>query len=289
MRLYILKYNMLYYMCDCPKSLEIPTNDFRAIELYENHRWLYNKKIIAKSQNIEYGDSNKIPSKYPIIVRPIVNLYGMGKDAFFVDNSKDFKIPTDFFWAEVLKGKHISVDIFFNNNTIQDYIAFEGLPDKLFTFDHWEYLPDYKLPTNIVKWTNKYLKKYNGVFNIEILDKRIIECHLRMGDLNYFQNEELINCVIKCHQNKEFKLPKLNKIYLLPVFVDKGKYVKLKDEDIYRYVRDTNTEDIVLNYFIDPPPDKNSNPNGGDRICNFTITNLEKGYYLRDYILKIIQ
>ena len=110
-----------------------------------------------------------------------------------------------------------------------------------------------------------------------------------MGDLNYFQNEELINCVINCYQNKKFDIPKLPQIYLLPIFVDKGKYIRLAEEEIFGYVRESNTYEYVLNYFIDPPPDKNSNPNGGDRICNFTITNLEKGYHLRDYILKIIQ
>ena len=52
-----------------------------------------------------------------------------------------------------------------------------------------------------------------------------------MGDLNYFQNEELTNCIISCYQNKKFKIPKLPQIYLLPIFVDKGKYVREKFSD----------------------------------------------------------
>lgn len=291
MNLYILKYNMIYYVCNCPRNIIIPINDIQAVKHYKDNKLikLYNKKYISDSQNISNGDNTIIPNKFPIIVRPKVNLYGMGKDAYFIENLHNFNIPAKFFWCEVFKGNHISVDIFFNNNKIQHYIAFRGEQGKLFTFEYWEYLKNYKISKKIEKWIYKNLNSFYGVFNIELIDDNIIECHLRMGDLNYFQNEELTNCIISCYQNKKFKIPKLPQIYLLPIFVDKGKYVRLKEEEIFGYVRESNTYEYVLNYFIDPPPDKNSNPAGGDRICNFTITNLEKGFILRDHILNKIK
>tara|TARA_B100000963_G_scaffold323806_1_gene308878 strand:- start:1609 stop:2466 length:858 start_codon:yes stop_codon:yes gene_type:complete len=279
---------MIYYICNCPSNIIIPINDIQAVKYYKDNKLikLYNKKYIADSQNISNGDNTIIPNKFPIIVRPKVNLYGMGKDAYFIENLYNFNISPKFFWCEVFRGDHISVDIFFNNNEIQEYIAFRGKQGKLFTFEYWEYLRNYKISSKIKKWIYNNLNSFCGVFNMELINDNIIECHLRMGDINYFQNEELTNCVISCYQNKKFKIPELPQIYLLPVFVEKGKYIRLKEEDIYKYVRKTKVDNYVLNYFIDPPPEKNSNPAGGDRICNFTITNLKKGFILRDYILK---
>ena len=45
MKLYMLKYNMLYYICNC--NLNIPLNDFDAYDHYINHRFLYNKNAFT--------------------------------------------------------------------------------------------------------------------------------------------------------------------------------------------------------------------------------------------------
>ena len=104
-------------------------------------------------------------------------------------------------------------------------------------------------------------------------------------DLNYFQNEDLLKCLIQTHNNHKVIVPELQQIYLIPVFVQKNKYIKLSSDDIYFIVRFINASDYILNYFIDPPPDSVANPNGGDRICNFTVSNLFVGRFLRFFIL----
>jgi len=291
MKLYLLKYNMLYYVCECDENLVIPTNDFEAYKFYEQYNFLYNKKWIAESQNIRCGTSRDVPDNYPIIVRPIINLHGMSKGAYFLDNnniSKVSKISDNDFWIEILKGEHISVDVYYNDHGILGIIAFLGVPNKLFTFKYWEYLPDYQLPVEIGKWIKRNLLGFKGVFNLEIIGGKIIECHLRIGDLNYFQSEELTNLIIQCHQNIDIKLPKLNKIYLIPVFVEKGKYVKLKQEDIWMCVRRSNNFDYILNYFIDPSPESVANPLGGDRVCNLTVSDLDRGFNVKKDILDYI-
>ena len=294
MKLYILKYNFIYYLCNCPKDLKIPINDIQSIKHYKDFNLikLYNKKYIADTQDLENGKDSEYPSKFPVIVRPIVNLYGMGKDAYFLNytEKENFKIPKDFFWCEMLDGEHLSVDVFYTKNKIQNFICFRGEKGNLFTFEYWEYLPNYKPSKYITNWIKNNLKGFNGVFNIEIIGNNIIECHLRMGDSNYFQNKELTKYLISCYKNEviNFNKKKLPKIYLLPIFVDKNNYVKLKTEDIFNFVRESNTEKYILNYFIDPPPENNTNPAGGDRICNFSITNLEKGFYLKNFMKKTI-
>ncbi len=289
MKLYLLKYNMLYYVCDCPKDLIIPTNDFEAYKTYKMYEHLYNKKWIAKSQNIECGSGKTFPKKYPVIVRPQINLHGMGKGTHYVySQNKLQSISNNDFWTEIINGNHISIDVFINKYGILGTIAFLGIPDTLFTFKYWEYLPDFELPLSIKKWIESHLTKFIGVFNIEIINNKIIECHLRMGDLNYFQNEELIRSVILCHAGKSIVVHKLNKMYLIRVFVKKGNYKKLKKEEIFSVVRKYDIS-VVLNYFIDPNPinaSNVSNPLGGDRVCNFTVTSLDVGLKIKKHILE---
>lgn len=280
MRLYLLKSNMLSYICNSPENL-ISTDDFESFDKYPQYNFVYNKEWVAHSQGIE----NRVP-KYPVIVRPRINLKGMGVGAHYVYNIKELnKIPKDYFWSNLYHGDHISVDIFINReNGIQDTIAFKGIPGKLFTFKHWESMPYYQLPIHIKKWILRYLTGYNGIINLEIIGDKIIECHLRMGDLNYFQDKNLMKCVIDCYQGKSITLPKLNKIYLVPVFAKKGDYKKLKKEEIYYAVRQFNSQH-VLNYLIDPNVE-DADPAGGTRVCNFTVSNLKTGQKIRDFIHK---
>ena len=286
MKLYLLKENMIHMICHCPKDLVIPTNDFHAYDFYKTCNHLYDKTFIANTQNIIHGDNKTLPTNFPVIVRPIINLCGMGKGAYFSNTIDEIKeMSEECFWSEILTGDHISVDIFYNNSTIQGIIAFLGVPDNLFKFQHWEYLKEYVLPESIIKWIHEHLKDYNGVFNIEIIGSKIIECHLRSGDLNYFQNKTLTEQVILCHLNKEITIPKLNKIYLVPVFVKKGDYFRIKTNDLFYCANKTNTKKYILNYFIDPSPKYFHSPIGGDRLCIFTTTDIEQGYKLRNEII----
>ncbi len=286
MKLYLLKRNMIYYICDCPKDIKIPTNDFEAYPYYKDYTYLYNKKWVADSQNVGCGTNRQVPNKFPVIVRPMINLYGMGKGTYYVTNyEQSSKISNKDFWEEILHGNHVSVDVFKNDHGILGTVAFLGIPADLFKFIYWEYLPDYQLPLKVTQWISKNMKSFIGVFNLELIGDKIIECHLRMGDLNYFQNEELINNVILCHLNRHIELPKLDKIYLVPVFVKSGHYQRLQKEEILKYARRFGS-DKLLNYLIDPSPSTIANPPGGDRICNLTVSDLNTGIKIRDCILK---
>lgn len=288
MKLYFSKHFFLNSIFGLPKDICIPINDYDAYKYYINFRHLYNKKWIANSQNIKNGLSNYNISLVPdkIIVRPIINLSGMGKGAYFTTRDKITDIPDKSFWCDILIGDHISADIFYNSFGIQGYVVFKGIPDDGFKFEHWEYLPGYKLANNITNWIEKHLMGFKGVFNLEIIGDNIIECHLRMGDMNYFQDINLCQALVDCKLDKKIELPELNKIYLIPVFVDKGDYKQLKKEDIFFAIRVTNNIENIHNYLIDRSPDKSSNPSGGDRICNFTVYDYNKGVELREFILK---
>lgn len=285
MKTYITKKSMIKYVGNCPQNLIIPHNDTEAFNHFKKYNFVYNKQFIANSQHLNNGNSNNLPKLFPVIVRPITNLYGMGLGAYYAYNINQIKeMKNTDFWCQILEGNHISVDVLLSQGKINGVIAFYGKPDKLFTFDHWTYIPKYKLPNHIDKWIMKYLQNHTGVINLEIIGGYIIECHLRMGDLNYFQDKRLTDLVIKCYMNQVVKLPSLPQIFLIPIFAPKGNYKELKNEDFIYCANKTNTSQYILNYLLDPNPKYISNPSGGDRICIFTITNINEGYRLRKYI-----
>src|SRR3972149_10679336 len=108
------------------------------------------------------------------------------------------------------------------------------------------------MPTHIKQWIINNVNNHVGIVNIEMIGEKIIECHLRMGDINYFQSEELINQVIRCYMNKTVILPKLPKIYLIPVFVKKGEYHRVSKNDLFEIVRKLDPNMTVTYYQIDP-------------------------------------
>ena len=55
-----------------------PKNDEDAWLLYPNYNFIYNKIFICQIQNLSYAPMPILPNKYPVVIKPIINLMGMG-------------------------------------------------------------------------------------------------------------------------------------------------------------------------------------------------------------------
>lgn len=274
-------------MLDIYGGNDISVNDFEAYDKYINYNYLYNKLFIARSQGLKCGTKKDNVDKLPVIVRPIINLVGMGKNSKTVCRYKDISIPKDCFWCEFLTGKHLSYDIFINDHGIQDYIIFRGYPTEKGMFDKWKYIKNKKLPYKLIIWINKYLKNYNGVINLETIGEFIIECHLRMGDMNLFQREDITKNIIDCYNNLKINPLKLPTIYLVPVFVPKGKFVKVTKSMLIKAINsDKKNWKSIVTYMRDNKSE--SNPVGGDRLCMIVVYNLYVGLKIRKILLNMI-
>ena len=73
------------------KEDAFPVNDPEAYKAYPHFRHLFNKYLVTKSQNVRCGKMHEIPKKFPVFVKPIVNLEGSNKDCYFVSNLDYFK------------------------------------------------------------------------------------------------------------------------------------------------------------------------------------------------------
>jgi hypothetical protein len=310
---YISKQDYIYNILKCPNTLSIPINDFQVWKSRDSniqtHLWVYNKLEIARSQDLECGPLGVYPDKYPVLVKPITNLYGMGKDAQIVHTLYEFRKicreKSGLFWTRFLTGKHYSVDIACKNGVPLWNCCFRGENGKtLGTFDYWETIPDYRLPACVKEWMRKNFSKYVGWMNIELIGDKVIECHLRIGDVNQVcvynklvhpKSSIIFPSIIDFYKSKSGKwtLPesyKVPKIFLIPVFVDEKTYYAnshtktFTKPNIYRIASNYKDKGVFM-LQKDPPPEKCSHPVGSIRVCNISCDNLSQGMKLKKEIL----
>jgi len=137
--------------------------------------WVFDKLIVSRKLGYSCGPVGvdvPVPGNY--IVRPCVNIPGMGRGAEITFIEKDtLHLPPGHFWCEVFDGRHISVDY---ENGIQ-VLAVEGFKGsrELWRFNLWKKVDDFiPMPSTFISLIKKY--KY---INIEYIDGHPIEVHFR--------------------------------------------------------------------------------------------------------------
>ena len=291
-----LKREILYQDLKCPKEIRIPTNDIQAWTQYPEHNWVYNKMLIAKSQNVEHGPVGVVPKKFPIIEKPIINLFGMGINAVKYSSLKEYNKSRNvggLFWSEFFKGEHLSIDLIVIKGEVKWSCIFRGYKNKgkVGSFNFWESLPDKKLSNYIKFWIDKYLKDYVGCVNLETIGGRIIECHLRMGDLKYIDTKDnrVFKEVIKLYTTGEWELNmRVRKMYLVPVFFSPEEYAKLEIKKLNREFLKSYCTKHRIEYIESDPVDSFGNPEDGIRCYLFGGTNLYLMLKCRDDVRKFI-
>lgn len=171
---------------DCPADVFIPTDDADAYRWNPRHRWLFNKLLVAESQGIECAPHGIAPSHYPVFSKPIYNLKGMGVGSRILRNVDDYQryCTAGHFWTALLVGEHISTDFAVVRGEVRWWRHAAGLAAHAGTFDYWTIeshgRPD--LEQYCLQWIRNNLPDYTGMLNLETIDGRIIEGHLRFTD-----------------------------------------------------------------------------------------------------------
>ena len=213
------------------------------------------------------------PKNYPVILKPIINLYGMGLNTKLLKNVQDFdnNWQSNNFWMKFLRGKHLSWDLVILNGNIQFHTCFIGFKDKniIGKFDYWESI-NKKLPKIIKKFIKEKLDNYTGCLNIETINNNMIEVHLRMGDLQRFPSTKLFEGIVKTYQKKSFdwKTIKLDKIFFYPIWCRNSISEKIRYK-IFNYLKENiprllKYDPLIINYRIDHP--SLASPNGDNRL-----------------------
>lgn len=213
------KYNKLYNILEC--DIDIPINDIDAWNKYPEYNYLYNKMELCKYQNIKSSPMPIIPDNYPVIIKPIINLYGMGLNIKKINNINQFNDNwlNNNFWMEYLDGEHLSYDLIILKGEIRKVFCFKGHKDDkvLGKFKYWESI-NIKLPNIVKRLVKDKLLNYSGVLNVETMSDKMIECHLRMGDIDLFPTFDILKGVIKTYKEENYDWEKIEypKIYMCP-------------------------------------------------------------------------
>lgn len=272
-----------------------PKNDEDAWLLYPNYNFIYNKIFICQIQNLSYAPMPILPNKYPVVIKPIINLMGMGINAIKINNAEEFLVHynNSHFWSEFIYGTHHSWDLIIKNGEIQYICCFKGHKDnkKFGTFKYWSLQKKINIPSIITKLVLDHFKKYTGCINIETINNKIIECHLRMGDIDQLPKDFLrlilLNYINKIPDIKEeFKKLILDvDIYLFPVWQTIKEYHDLNN--IYNYLKISweqkliDMDDIIMYYFDNIG---HAHPNKYKRWFLFSINNYDDGLKLKNKI-----
>jgi hypothetical protein len=177
----------------------IPTSDEVAWVVNSKHNWVYNKLAIAQSQRMPCGPLGTEPTEYPVVIKPITNLYGGGVGATLCHSPEQYntiKNTAGYFWSRYLFGTHYSIDLVVVKGDIQFDLTFVGEKLQLGLFDYWYLTKTPALTLHTIKeWIHKHLADYTGCLNVEVIDNIIIEAHLRFGDLDRLGDVDLLNAI----------------------------------------------------------------------------------------------
>lgn len=144
-----------------------------------DYLWIYDKLILGRKLGYLAAPAGiAVPRPGWYIVRPITNIRMMGRGArkLWLTPQDTDAVPDGSFWTECFEGRHISVDFHYG----QQHLAVEGFrnSDRLDRFCRWQRLAgQYEFP----KVLGDLWQKAPWV-NVEYVDSKIIEVHLRWND-----------------------------------------------------------------------------------------------------------
>ena len=145
--------------------------------------WVYNKLIVAKKNGYICGPVGvPVPSPGYYIVRPMVNLLGMGINARieWIESDTEHYHPAEF-WCEVLSGEHISVD-FYKKDPKLVVRGIRDPDDPLYKWKRWEKIEKkVGFPSILTELKGSY-----DWINCEFIENCLIEVHFRQNpDFRY--------------------------------------------------------------------------------------------------------
>lgn len=262
--------DLIYYLKKNNKSNIVPINDISAYIKYPKYNYIYNKLFLANLQNLKAAPLPIYPLIYPVIIKPIYNLYGMSKGFKIIKNVKEFEENVNligYFWEEYIPGSQYNLDIILKDGKIIDYFALRSEANKDGTFKYHQYIKDYNLNQNIINLLERILKDYTGVINVEIIKDNIIEMHLRFNGDFFIYGEDFIKAFIKFMETGTYeKNFKIRELTFFPIFSKKNINLEnkiKKYKDIFEY----KIDNFESNYQGD----------NLKRIAMFTINDFKKG------------
>lgn len=252
----------------------IPTTDEVAYMHFYEYRNFYNKMDICDTQNIPHGPIGTRPTQYPVVMKPIINLKGGGVGSFVVHHEEQYNTVNfpGLFWSPFQLGEHYSIDLILSNGTVVDHYCMRGEKLQHGMFDYWELIECPEQTYRYVhSWAEEWFEDYTGCLNVEVINDVIIECHLRMGDIDRFGDHDLMQAIHHLYNTGDwyYNGDRTTQFYLAALFAQYGESFSINQnlcDEIFDY---------LTYYQIDDPKFFTENPPTGQRLAIFCGETLE--------------
>lgn len=255
-------------------------NDIQAFIKYPRYNYVYNKFDLIRKQNIYCNIVGIYPddSQYPIIIKPIINLFGMSRDVKLIRNEDEYTLfltktphPSSFWMPYYNTSQHFTCDILMKNGKVLFSNTFQCVStEDVGIFKKHIYKSDYLLDNNIIHFLENYLLNYTGCVNIEIIDSIIIEIHLRFNGDNYIYKEHPIlfnylnsilnkkylnldNSKYKTLQKTSASIIDVKQYYYIPFFIENIDNYIDERENIEKQIMECKNKnaDSIINVYYD--------------------------------------
>ena len=279
----------------CPDEVVIPTDNLLAYQLYPAHNWIYNKLLICKTQGLEHGPHGLMPSGFPVFSKPIYNLRGMGVGSRIINNldELEYHCLPGHMWMPLFEGEHVSSDVAVINGEPVWWRHTIGKPLSEGTFDYWTILaqPRPDIEAYCGQWLQSNLKGFTGIVNLETIDGKIIECHLRLSDQWLDLNgPNWIESVAELytHRRWDFTDDSRKTGYSVVLFTEHGQqHKKIDSSTINGLLKRPHISSIQITFHEDKPPEVHPMPPGGFRLAIVNCWELNAGFELREILTSL--
>ena len=249
----------------------MPVFEGKAYKRYPQHKFVYDKLWIVKSQGLKGGKLENLIGKettvnYPIFIKPRWgHLSASSKNCFKISSPgelakyKDYK---NMMWSEFIKGTEGMTDYILMKGQIMHQVTYVYSDDQNGFTDVWKYIsPDSKPPTIITEWVNKHMKNFTGIVNLQYRDEKIIEVSLRLARGGAYiistDNKALITNINNVFINNfwDFSLQqKMNfkPFYVFKCFTTTTPIVYLFPQYLLDYIVKSHTKLPFYEYYFEP-------------------------------------
>jgi hypothetical protein len=274
----------------CPESVVVPTDDGDAYALFPDHRWVYNKLLIAESQGLACAPHGLAPPAFPVFSKPIYNMRGMGTGSRVIRSLDDWqrRQAPGHMWMQLLEGEHVSSDAAVIDGEPRWWRHATGKPLRGGTFDYWTVhaAPRPAIESYCGAWLEKHLRGYTGMVNFETIGGRIIECHLRFSD----QWPDLygagwVDAAVRLYTEGAWSYADAGRRtgYSVVLFGAHGVSYSIERDKVREIAAEyPEVTSVQITFHADKPPEAHAMPPGGFRLAIVNCWDLDAGFDLRD-------
>jgi hypothetical protein len=276
----------------CPADVNIPTEDCDAWLWYPQHRWVYDKLAVARSQGLDAAPHGVSPPRFPVFSKPIINLRGMGMASRSLRSRGEYEqnLTSGHMWMTQLEGRHVSSDAAVVDGVPQWWRHVTGASSGEGTFDYWTVHAnaDPAIEAYCGAWIRKHLAGYCGILNLETIGGCIIEAHLRMSD----QWPDLygagwVDAVVKLYDKGVWDFAESDRrdAYSAVLFGPHGVRYRHPPAALVAGVRNIReVSSVQVTFHEEKEPDQHAMPPGGFRLAIVNAWQLAAGLAGREIL-----